>query len=78
MRIGTRSLGKLNWLSFISHQSLDLFSDPGIFFVPENHEWGPIITRQNINKQFFSPWGSLHGIRYDGIYVVTGDELQGD
>ncbi len=60
MCIGTRSLGKLNWLSLISHQSLDLFSDPGIFFVPENLEYGPIITRQNISKQFFFPLRVCH------------------
>ncbi len=55
MRIGTKSLDKLNWLSLISHQSLDSFSDPGIFFVPENLECGLIITRYNINKEFFLP-----------------------
>ncbi len=55
MQIGTRSLGKLNWLSLIFHQSLDLFFDLGLFFISENLECGPIITRQNINKQFFFP-----------------------
>ncbi len=32
---------------------------PGIFFVPENLECGPIITRQNMNKQIFFSLGSI-------------------
>ncbi len=47
-----------------------------MFFMLENLECGPIITCQNINKQLFPPWSPLHGIRYDGLYVVTREEMK--
>ncbi len=38
--------------------------------MPKNLEYGPIITCQNINKQFFLL------LRYESLYVISGEETK--